>query len=225
MTSFSEADKNYRVAIEASGRRLAKAFASARAVGPIDLANTDITMAVLLRLKSFCSAQEDIKRELQKVYAAPAADFFVETVCFFLKVAFKQLNPSLDIASEKSIIPRRGVLRPDISIWRDNKIVAAIECKTQLGWNRSKWRSDFELRERKLHEQYKNAKLFLLVMTGSNWPGFGKDRRIGKQFFMLLDKVWPNKIDESQVGKSNLVNSIESLFRAIHLHVNERGHR
>ncbi len=186
MPSFSEADKNYRATIEATGRKLAKAFASARAVGSINLKDTDITEAVLLRLKSFFYAQEKIKRELQKGYAASAADFFVETVCFFLKVAFEQLNPSLDIASEKAIISRRGALRPDISVWRDNKIVAAIECKTQLGWNRSKWQPDFESRERKLHQQHKNAKLFLLVMTGSNWPGFGNDQRVGKQFFIDL---------------------------------------
>lgn len=61
MPSFSEADKNYRDAIEATGTKLAEAFYSALAVGYPNLKDTDITEAVLLRLKSFSDAQEQIK--------------------------------------------------------------------------------------------------------------------------------------------------------------------
>lgn len=211
MSTFTEADEAYRAAIEAAGRDLPTAFTAARSVPLIDLNSTDITHAVLLRLKSFLLCQEKIKHELGKMYAAPAADFFVETVCFFLKVIFGRLDPSLVIASEKSIVRERGSMRPDISIWRGTMVVAAIECKTQLGWNRDGWLHDFEEREIRLAAKFPNAKLFLLVMTGSNWPGFGGNKRVGKQLFVLLKDIWPNTFEPSS-GTTSIVHPIETLF-------------
>lgn len=217
MRTFTEADQTYRAAIEAPGRDLPTAFAAASAVPQIDLNATDITHAVLLRLKSFLLCQEMIKSELGKVYAAPAADFFVESVCFFLKVVFGKLGPSLTIASERNIVRRRGSMRPDISVWRGDTVVAAIECKTQLGWNRDGWLHDFEDRETRLEAEFPDAKLFLLVMTGSNWPGFGDDKRVGKQFFVLLDNIWPNTFESSPTTTS-IVHPIEGLFRELLSH-------
>ena len=171
-----------------------------------------------MQLKSFFLTQEQIKRSLQKVYAAPAADFFTETVCFFLKVALEKLDSSLSVASEKAVERKKGSMRPDISVWRGDTVIAAVECKTQLGWNRDGWLQDFEAREKRLKEQSPNARLFLLVMTGSNWPGFGKDRRVGKQFFVLLNKIWPNEFEVSESVNENIVHPIERLFREIHAH-------
>ena len=197
MTTFTEADEAYRKAIEAPGRYLLDAFESANSVTEINLNGTDITQAVLLRLKSFMWCQEQIKRELGKVYSAPAADFFVETICFFLKVAFTKLDPTLTVMSEKNIVRKRGSLRPDISIWRGDRLVVAIECKTQLGWNRDGWLSDFEDRESKLSTDFPSARLFLLVLTGSNWGGFGDDIRVAQQFFVLLKNASPTRFEIS----------------------------
>lgn len=69
MQTFTNADRTYRDAIEAQGRELPAAFAAAHLVPQIDLSTTDITHAVLLRLKSFLLCQEKIKAELGKVYA------------------------------------------------------------------------------------------------------------------------------------------------------------
>lgn len=218
MKTYTEADQAYRSAIEAPGRSLPLAFAAARSVlAPIDLNTTDITTAILLRLKSYLLCQEQIKIELSKVYAAPAADFFVESVCFFLKVVLGKLDLSLTVASEKAIIDRRGSMRPDISVWQGDKVVAAIECKTQLGWNRGGWLNDFEDREKRLEAEFPNAKLFLLVLTRSNWPGFGDDKRTGRQFFVLLNDGWPTTFEASSATAS-IVHPIESLFHEVLFH-------
>lgn len=84
MLSFVEADLNYRKAVEAPGRMLKYAFNAARNVTSIDMDGNDISCAILLRLKSFYKSQDAIKKTLDKVYAAPAVDFFVETVLFYL---------------------------------------------------------------------------------------------------------------------------------------------
>ena len=214
MTTFTEADKIYRAAIEAPGRELRAAFESAIAVSELDLGARDITHAILLRLKSFRFSQEQVKRELDKNYAAPMADFFVETVCFYLKVVFSKLDPSLVVASERQIRRQRGSIRPDISVWRGDSVVAAIECKTQLGWNRTGWLSDFEEREKKLAENFPTAKWLLLVLTGSNWPGFGDDNRVNQQFFVLLKDIQP---EEFEVFSSNaqVDKPIEGLITSV----------
>jgi hypothetical protein len=133
MRTFAEADAEYRLAVEAPGAALRAAFGSAARVPHLDLDSDDLTIASLLRLRSFFQAQEAIKSQLDKVYAASAADFFVETMLFYLRVALFRLDRSLSLASERNIVKRRGSLRPDISIWRGNDVVAAVECKTQLG--------------------------------------------------------------------------------------------
>lgn len=214
MPTFTEADETYRAVIEGPGRELQAAFAAARAVETIDMNGTDITHAVLLRLRAFFQCQETIKDQLGKVYAAPAADFFVETVCFFLKVVLEQPDSSLSVASEKNIDRCRGAMRPDISIWRGEEVVAAIECKTQLGWARNEWREDFNAREKRLHAKFHKARLFLLVMTTSNWKGFGDDNRVGTQFFVLLNNIWPINFDP-EAAANTIVHPIEHLIQAL----------
>jgi hypothetical protein len=216
MLTFTEADAEYRRAIEAPGRELAAAFFAARSVTSIDLQGYDITRAVLLRLKSFLETQDVIKSELQKIYAAPAADFFVEAVVFYLQVALAKLAPNLRVASEKNIVRKQGSMRPDISVWRQDQVVAAIECKTQLGWNRGGWLHDFEARESRLNAEFPSAKLFLLVMTGSNWPGFGDDLRVGKQFFVLLNDTWPRNFIETSANQ--IKDRIEVLISSLVAH-------
>lgn len=216
MPTFVQADQNYREALEAPGTHLAAAFAAALQAGPIDLNGNDVTVATLLRLRSFFRTQELIKAQLDKVYATPSADFLVESIVFYLRVVLTQLSPQLSVTSEKNIVRRRGSLRPDISIWRGNDVVAAIECKTQLGWNRDGWLHDFEDRESRLREEHPNAKLFLLVMTGSNWPGFGDDTRVGQQFFVLLQDIWPGQFDEN--APHTIVHRVETLISQVLAH-------
>jgi hypothetical protein len=226
MKTFSDVDKAYRDAVEAiGGHSLAIAFKSACSVGKVDFKRTDLTRAVLLRLKSYYTTQKDIKEFLGKRYVASAADFFVETITFYLKVAVHLKKLSLCVASEKTVTSHRGAMRPDISLWKGEKLIAAIECKTQLGWNRDGWRKDFLKREKQLKKQQPNAKLFLLIMTGSNWGGFGSDARIGKQFFVLLENRWPQDVDLISTEIVGLKHSIEGLFREIFLHADRMARR
>jgi hypothetical protein len=100
--AFVEADREYRAKLEATGD-LASAFAAACAVGTVDLCGTDLTRAVLARMKSYYTAQEQIKEVLEKRYAAAAADFFVETVAFYLKVAIQIRKLTLSVTSEQVV--------------------------------------------------------------------------------------------------------------------------
>ena len=93
-------------------------------------------------------------------------------------------------------------------------MVAIVECKTQLGWNRDNWENNFEERERTLKSEYPPAEAFLVVMTSNNWPGFGStNEKVGKKYF-ALSSIWPKNISEEDV-EGVIINSIEGLFRII----------
>ena len=94
--------------------------------GKVDLNNNEVTKAILIRLKYYYDYQETIKKALNKKYASPAADFFVETVTFYLKTIFRLYNLPLEVYSEKNIRNKRGSIRPDMSIWLDHKVIAII---------------------------------------------------------------------------------------------------
>lgn len=243
-SSFIDADAAYRRAVEATGN-LDDAFRLACAVGNVDWNSNELTRAVLARMKSYYTAQGRIKSFLKKCKATAAADFFVETVAFYLKVAIEIQGVKLAVASETDKPPnklisklikaeaerlqaiissekpvahtRTAKMQPDISVWRNADLVTAIECKTQLGWNRHKWRQDFESREAALKQRWPNCQVFLLAMTEENWGGFDRnDCRFGKQFFALLDRDHlPTRVDLSAATIEGIVHPIESVLRLI----------
>jgi hypothetical protein len=250
MSNFFDADADYRRAVEATGN-LDCAFRLACAVGKVDLNGTDLTRAILARMSTYFTAQGRIKSFLKKCKATAAADFFVETVAFYLKAAIDIRGAKLAVASETDKPPneliaklikmkanverlqaiisseetpahrRSAKLQPDISVWRNADLVVAIECKTQLGWNRRKWRQDFEKREAALKQRWPNCQVFLLTMTENNWDGFGDDPLRGKQFFALLDQDhFTVDVKPSPAPVEGLLDPIEGLFRLL---LNDKG--
>ena len=203
-----EFSKNFS-ALSSEFKRL---FDSITEEGKVDLKHNEISKSILVRLKCYYDYQDALKSLLNKRYAPPAADFFVETVVFYLGAVFKIYNVPLEVWSERQIEKKRGSIRPDISIWRSgSEVVGIIECKTQLGWKRDSWESDFSERENVLRGRFPKASAFLIVMTSLNWPGFGQDENVGRKYFCLLDDVWPNKINLDKPG-DKLLNPIEPMI-------------
>lgn len=178
----------------------------------VSLEGIDISLAVLERLVMYYTYQNAVKVFLNKRYATAGADFFVETVIFYLKLLIKKFAPEYQIESERSIERKRGSIKPDISIWKDNEVIAIIECKTQLGWNRLGWEDDFLNREAKLKSIFPKANAFLFVMSLSNWAGFGDSENVGIKYF-VLSETWPGDIDA--VNSKSVVNTVEMLFKRI----------
>lgn len=207
-------EKKYWKSLDNQQKELVRLYERIKTDASISLRKKDITKAIILRMKAYYESQNKIKKFLNKRYRSAASDFFVESIVFYLKLTFDKKNIDFEVHSERQIIPRRKALRPDISIWKNNKVVAIIECKTQLGWNRARWEKDFKKRESRLKCKFPKAKAFLVVLTSENWPGFPDDnRKVGKQYFTLSD-TWPTKIREDRVN-SVIMNPIENLFKRI----------
>ena len=141
--------------------------------GPLPLEGIEVTRALLQRVSAFYGTQRAMKQFLGKRYAVAGADFFVEMLAFYLKALAETHQLDFEVASERQIRRKRGAIRPDISIWRDDRCLACIECKTQLGWKRHTWNDQFDDREARLIAEFTGASTFLVVLTGLNWPGLG----------------------------------------------------
>jgi len=212
--SLLKFEKKYWESLNNQQKQLMRLYEKIKSDASISLEESDITKAILLRMKAYYSTQNKIKEFLNKRYLPAASDFFVETIVFYLKVIFDIKDIGLEVHSERQIKSERGAIRPDISVWENNKVVAIIECKTQLGWNRDKWEKDFKNREDKLKVEFPNAKAFLVVMTSENWSGFpDNDKKVGEQYF-TLSSTWPKNISEDKIDNV-IINPIENLFKKI----------
>lgn len=212
--SLLEFERRYWESLDNQYKQLVNLYEEIRSNVPISFEKREITKAILLRMKAYYDTQNKIKKFLNKRYLSAASDFFVETIAFYLKVIFNIKNIGLEVHSERQIRPRRGSIRPDISIWKNEEVVAIIECKTQLGWNRDKWEEDFIKRESKLKDEFPNAKAFLVVMTSENWSGLPDDnKKVGEQYF-TLSSTWPTNISADKIDNV-IMDPIEDLFKII----------
>ena len=212
--SLLKFEKKYWESLDNQRKQLVSLYEKIKSNVSISLEERDITKAILLRMKAYYDTQNKIKEFLNKRYLSAASDFFVEAIAFYLKLIFDKEDIDFEVHSERQIVPRRGAIRPDISVWKNDKVVAIIECKTQLGWNRDKWEEDFKKRESKLKDEFPNAKAFLVVMTSENWSGFPDDnKKVGEQYF-TLSSTWPTNISDDKID-SVIMNPIEGLFKKI----------
>lgn len=211
MKTLLELDFAYNKSIADTFENLKKAYSDIDEIYKFDLTKTEITEAILTRLKTYYVTQNNIKTFLDKRYLAAASDFFVESTLFFLKLYFKSQGGKLLAYSERQLKQKRNAIRPDISVWKDNQVIATIECKTQLGWNRHNWEQQHNDRDKKLKADFPDAKSFLLVMTGLNWSGFGDSSKLNDSYFCLLNDIWPNNYSD----KSQIFTPIENLFKQL----------
>lgn len=211
MTSLKELDKKYTTCLISTYDQLISVHNEIHNDYHFDLSTTEISEAILERLKAYYSTQRKIKCFLEKRYIAAASDFFVESILFYLRLYLNANGKKLQAHSERQIVQKKNAIRPDISIWDNNKIIAIIECKTQLGWNRDNWEKQYIERNNKLTRSHPKAKSFLLVMTGLNWNGFGNHDKLNDKYFCLLNDIWP----DDYISSEQIFTPIERLFKQI----------
>lgn len=212
--SLLEFEKIYWECLGNQYKQLVNLYNEIKSNVHILIESREVTKAILLRMKVYYDTQTKIKKFLNKRYLPAGSDFFVGTTAFYLKLFFDKTDIDFEVHSERQIRPKRGTIRPDISIWKEGEVIAIIECKTQLGWRRDEWEKDFKARESKLKDEFPNAKAFLVVMTSDNWSGFSdNDKRVGEQYF-TLSSTWPESITEERIDDV-IINPIEDLLEAL----------
>lgn len=152
-----------------------------------DLDKTEISEAIMYRMWAFYDTHNSMKKILGKNQNQAASDYFVESCLIFLKAYFEKLN--LVVSSEKIIWKEsRKNIRPDITIWKDDKLIASIEMKVQLGRKRLEWKNELHDREKDIKNKT-NCKFFAVICyTEANWQGFDRDENWETKYFSITDR-------------------------------------
>src|ERR1700690_800026 len=100
MTTLKDLDKSYNDSIQAAIGQLEKTYQNIKSNYHFNLAKTEITEAIIERMKTYYLSQGRIKNLLDKRYLAPASDYFVESVLFFLNLYLHSQGQGLQAHSE-----------------------------------------------------------------------------------------------------------------------------
>lgn len=147
----------------------------------------------------------------------PAADQFTAVVALTLQKYLSAMNSKGIVKSESNLEKKRGSLHPDISIWSKNgTLLAVIECKTNLGRQRTTWKKQYDVRTKEYCKLNRECLSFLCVLTQRNWEvsweEFSNSSLAGKRWF-CLSKVWPSELGEELA--LNIIHPLEPMFLEI----------
>ena len=162
----------------------------------------------------------------------PLADVLTEGVALLMdgmRRTSRLRDLDLSISSERVVrLEGGGSIKPDVSIWRAGRLVAVIECKTNLGYSRTEWQQKYEERVSILSAGGLSATaVFLVVATETNWGGFPLDVRTGRQWLALCERgTWfgggkSREVPLSRGPRSGsiaaLVTGVEAAARSVEL--------
>ena len=172
-----------------------------------DLSKTEITDAIINRMMAFCYFNVRNNKEiLGRKINTTSADFFTETCLFFLKCYFEKQS-GLKVLSEKNIT-KGSVIRPDISIWKDDLLVAAIELKVSDGWKGSTMFPHLIEREIQIKNLFPNAFFGVIAF----WNFFNANiEGWNSKYFGLLKFEKDNDHQRTNTSVENLIIEIEKV--------------
>lgn len=141
-----------------------------------DLEKDEINQAVLNRMWAFWHFVNENNKLLDKKVNTIAADFFTETCLFFLKAYFE--GKGFKVKSEVNIqIKGHKAIRPDVSIWKENSLVAVIELKVSNGYKGGNMMNHLKEREEIIKNIHPNTAFGVIAFwnffnpneLGSDW--------------------------------------------------------
>lgn len=136
-----------------------------------------------LRVRALSEALNRLKEPAMSEIVTEAMNMFVDSIIR----TDERLSSTFSVSSEKNVKLSVGSRKPDISIWKGEKLVAIIECKTCLGRRRKEWMDDYSARVEEFSTIGQSPEsMFLFVATDNTWGGFPKsDPRFENVWFSL----------------------------------------
>lgn len=165
-----------------------------------------------------------MSRAISRTREPPLADVFTEATNMVLDAVFRSKtlrDYNTKLMSEKTFRLHDGKwIKPDVSIWRDGKMIAVVECKTNMGFARGFWQDAFDKRAGDLYKSgLREDAVFLFVATEQCWSGFSADDdRTGKIWFSLCPKdTWPGggKQGEAAMSEQMIPGTLQRFFNSI----------
>lgn len=129
-----DVEQTFRTSLREAGVHLETAYQSLLSRPEMSLTTREVTEAVLLRVGAFYAFQEHAKRTIGTGAIRSGAYFFADSVYLYLKAVLASRRTPAEVRSEEPVTTAGGKIKPDISVWCGAACVAAVECKTQMGW-------------------------------------------------------------------------------------------
>jgi len=160
-----------------------------------DYANDAITsdimqIAICEYMDKAAARARALSSALGRTKEPPMADVFTEATNMLVDSIVSGRDSSIKVFSEKNVKLKCGYRKPDVSIWKNDKLIGVVECKTCLGRRRDDWLNDYEKRVAELSElRLTESRVVLFVETEQTWQGFpASDPRTLKTWFTLCPK-------------------------------------
>jgi hypothetical protein len=164
-------------------------------------------------MRDLRSFQQEFGGLFQRKKQPPVADDFTAAVAICLDRFLKSRGYVGCVSSEETTHRQRGATRPDISV-RNSKseLLATIECKTNLGWNRNGWKLDHETRSADLRKLFPACSAYFCVMSQNNWDSteLQASPLFGREWFCLCNTLVATLPHE--VPDSSILTPIEPMF-------------
>lgn len=157
---------------------------------PFDLNGREMTDAILNRMDMLWVFNDGNNKLLGRSKNPSSADYFTETCLFFIKAYLENVDGRFQVASELGVnlVKSRNIVKPDISIWREGKLVGAIELKTLNDWIRDSWQGHLEGREAQIKSVSNTPDLFFAVIA--HWNFFDEESKVfNTKYFGLRRRV------------------------------------
>lgn len=174
-----------------------------------DLSKDEVTNAVISRMDAFWYFNvNNNKNILDRKINTTAADFFTETVMLFMKAYFEQKG--LKVVSEATLPNSR--IRPDISILKDEKVIAVVELKVSDGYKRKNMHFHLVEREHKIKSLVPDCYFGVLAF----WNFFDVNLEgVGRKYFGLL------QYDNHQRTPWSIEMLIEQINKTVSIYFDE----
>ena len=139
----------------------------------------------------------------------PVADDFTAAVAFSLEQFLAARGFVGLLRCEETTHRKRHALRPDISLRSPyaETLVATIECKTDTGWKRNQWQTDFRERSQRLQALFPSCVCYLCVLSDQKWS-------YADEYWVCLSKYSPARLT-NPITESDILAPIEPMFLAI----------
>lgn len=173
-----------------------------------DLSKLEITEAIIERMDGFWYFHVNNNKDLLGRNANTiAADFFTETCLLFVKLYF---NGRYVVKSEANIDKgNRKSIRPDISIWKDDKLMAVLEIKVSNGWKSKNMMEHLKEREIQLKGLYPN--IFFGVIA--YWNFFDMEAKDwNKKYIGLKTFDEKNQHPRTDASIEKILSQMEEFF-------------
>jgi hypothetical protein len=191
-----------------------------------EISGDDLQFSVCNYLDVYARRSRTISEVIHRIKEPSISELFTEATVMMIDGILRSPQFSdfgLHVSSENNLKIEKGkYLKPDVAIWKDDKIVSVIECKTSLGRARKEWQGMFEERVNVLGSiGIRKESIILFVASENCWQGFPKDdpRTLDTWFSLCPKGTWFGGGKQGEKKLSDLMNEgyLTKMIKKLHL--------